>query len=220
MKKLEEKSRFMQPPDIDSMYAFLFYCLEVWKNTDITNSNNSIIDPRELPPFSKISPACKYAIIVNAYSILDAVIHTYVLFNGFETESQEDDISVYSKWKNFPYVIEKKSFKKADIQIIDDIRILRNDIAHPKAYAVMEQDSKPSGRGLELRPVHNEEQVSYLNLEDRPRFSPENAFFLVNEVTRLLTLASKELSNTPFIPEMKIRSNKSGEKWSSDVLVN
>lgn len=209
MQKLPEEARFVRPPDIESMYHFIFFCLQQWQQRAVSGSQ----------PFQKILNASKYAVITNSYGILDAVIHSYVFMNGFVTTDNEDNTSVYSKWKNFPRNIEGVMFKKKDILIIDEIRLLRNQIAHPKPLLQGTESEAKGARSLEMLDL-NGQSKGFLNLQPKPEFLFENGCFLVNEVTRLLFLAEKELSNMQFLPKAKLRVREGGgTKWPKSVQV-
>ena len=206
MRKLESKARTLLPPDIASMYKYLFATVDMWRNNQ------------------SLTTAYRYSVIINAYCILDAVIHSYVAFNHFETSENEDNYTVYSKWKNFPYAVENVSFKKTDIKIIDEIRLLRNQIAHPKAISNPISQSSGGDISLEALSTDKKEKLGYLNL-NTSGFKIINAVYLVNEITRLLILAENTLSNTQFIPNVKLRfSNENeddfaGEMWGKGVSV-
>lgn len=205
MEKIENTSKVLNPPDISSMYKYLFMTLDMWmKNQSLTS-------------------AYRYSLILNSYCILDAVIHSYVVFNGFESNEKEDNFTVYSKWKNFPYIVESVAFRKSDIMVIDGIRMLRNQIAHPKA-TVNPISAQPDGDfSLEASSVDDQQKLGYLNL-NASGFKIINAVFLVNEITRLLTLADTTLSNTQFIPKERLRfsgnqNQSQGEMWEKGVSV-
>ena len=206
MKKTQSEAKTLLPPDIASMYKYLFITVDMWRDNQ------------------SLTTAYRYSVIINAYCILDAVIHSYVVFNSFETSENEDNYSVYAKWKKFPYAVEKVSFRKKDIIIIDELRALRNQIAHPKAVSNPLSEKSGGDVSLEARSVDNKEKLGYLNL-NVSGFKIINAVFLVNEITRLLILADKMLANTQFIPSQKLRFSNgqgngfAGEMWDKGVSV-
>jgi len=205
------------------MYEFLFYCVDLWKKSSPQLSETG--RPKSLNP--SFASACKYTVISNSYMLLDAVIHTYVVMNGFELDENEaEKMSVYAKWKKLPYRIEGKGLKKSDIQIIDEIRILRNDIVHPKVPIKGLSETPPKGQGFEAINPETGASMGFMDLGFEKEFKLTHGIFLVNEVTRLLTLAKNELKEgDKFAPKRFIRFSREedgslGEKWPKDVSVN
>jgi len=109
MKKIESDFRYFAPPDINAMYNYLFICMEQWSKADdsAVKASQATKDSPNIPDAFYLSSAFKYSVITSSYTLLDAVIHTYVAINGFEASENESDNSVYSKWKNFPYPIQR-----------------------------------------------------------------------------------------------------------------
>ncbi len=201
------------------MYEYIFYCMRLWKNGD-EKSANITAGKHTIP---SMAPACKYSIIANSYMLLDAVIHTYIALNGYEANDNEVKNSVYSKWKNFPYVVQGKFLNKNDIIIIDEIRKLRNDIVHPKFRTKTLSKKVPKGQSIEFLDPDTGDLKGYFDWGVEQEFKPVHGVFLVNEVTRLVTLAKKELrEGEKFLPKrlLRITSNSDeniGQKWPKDV---
>ena len=223
MKKLPDEARYIIPPNIDSMYIFLPHILGMWqesynaKQKDLREGKT----PSEMSNLANLTSACKYYLIMNSYGLLDAAINTYVALNHFETEKNENDQSVYAKWKNFPYAIEKKNFKKQEIRIIDEIRILRNQIAHPSPYNTPITNHPLSfaqhHKILELTLEDGEIIKKYVNF--MPEFTLANGAYLLNEVSHLTLLARNTLNNSEFLPNYKMEILNIPEKWKKNISV-
>ena len=210
----------IQTPDIESMYKFLFHCFELWKQSDKalfaefkSNSSN-----KPTPP---LRSASKYSLIIGSYSLLDAVIHSYVSMHHFQTDENEDNHTVYSKWKNFPHHVEGVGFKKNDILIIEKIRLLRNQIAHPKADIKLPVTEVKGGLSMQIMETATGPVIGNINFASS--FNLSNGAFLINEVTRLLNLAEASLSKVMFIPKEKAYLTNDdglvGDMWPEDVNV-
>jgi len=220
MQKLKSDVIMVQPPNIESMYMYLFHCFELWKKSDeVLQANLKSSGPHEQS--TPLRDASRYSLIIGSYSLLDALIHSYVSMHHFQTNKKEDDFSVYSKWKNFPHKVEGVAFKKKDILIIDKIRLLRNQIAHPKAKIDLLEKKKKGSFSLEWSKTKTGPATGYINVD--PSFLLSNGIFLLNEITRLLTLAENTLSNVPFIPKSKGRyryeNGAEGVMWPDNVIV-
>ena len=212
MEKIESDSpvTLYAGPNIESMYNLLYWTLNQWNG-----QTKLAIQGKEAPLLS----SCKYSLILQVYTMLDAVIHSYVATNNFKTEKREDDMTVYSKWKNFPYTVENRSFKKEDILIIDRIRILRNQVAHPKIRVETVAESAEGEVTVEILDPETKEVKGFLNFSPRPQFVLKHGFFLVNETTRLITLVDDMLSETNFLPKKRAQMIPDAECWPDDVDV-
>lgn len=223
MKKLPDEVRMIITPNIESMYIFLPHILSMWQES--YNAEQSHLKkrmaPHEMSNLAKLTSACKYYLILNSYGLLDASINTYVVLNHFETEKKENDQSVYSKWKNFPRAVEGKSFRKKEIRVIDEIRVLRNQIAHPSPYNNPITDSPLASaehcKILKLTLENGQEIKKYVNF--MPKFTLENGAYLLNEVSRLMLLARNNLSNSGFLPDYQMEILAESKKWGKDINV-